>query len=198
MKYCIGIIGRSCHKYHFCHDKSFVTTKICLPQQKFCHDKIFLSWQTQKFCHDKHTFVVTKDEFCHDEHMFIATNIFLSWQSFGCDKIMFAETKLLSWQNMCFVMTNMCFVMTNMCLSQQNLLQQKLCLWQLLPMIHLFINKIDTNTANMKNWQIHLFINKIDTNTANMKNWQRLKCSIHGCSRPVDHDVSLFALSPLC
>ena len=25
-----GIIGRSCHKYHFCCDKSFVATKMIL------------------------------------------------------------------------------------------------------------------------------------------------------------------------
>ena len=25
-----SVIGGSCHKYHFCHDKSFVTTNMCL------------------------------------------------------------------------------------------------------------------------------------------------------------------------
>ena len=35
-----SVTGRSCHKYHFCHDKSFVTASI------FCHDK-------------RHFFVVT-------------------------------------------------------------------------------------------------------------------------------------------
>ena len=36
------IIGRSCHKYNFCHDKHvFVASKrVSLPWQKFCHDKI--------------------------------------------------------------------------------------------------------------------------------------------------------------
>ena len=30
-EYKVGtVIGRSCHKYHFCHDKSFVTTNMCL------------------------------------------------------------------------------------------------------------------------------------------------------------------------
>ena len=37
-----------------CRNKSFVTTKIILSQQKFC-------------C-SKHTFVATKDTFCHDKH----------------------------------------------------------------------------------------------------------------------------------
>ena len=50
-----GTIGGSCHKYHFCGDKtfcrdkyvclsrqntSFITTKVCLSRQNFCRDKI--------------------------------------------------------------------------------------------------------------------------------------------------------------
>ena len=163
----------------FCCDKSFVTTKICLPQQNFCpdkimfcHDKIFLSWQTQKLCHDKHTFVVTKDEFCHDKHVYCYKRIsvvtkFRLRQNYVCRDKTFVTTKYVFCHD------------KHMFVTIKLLLQQKWYLWQLLPMIHLFINKIDSNTVNMKNWQ-------------------RLKCSIHGCSRPVDHDVSLFALSPLC
>ena len=43
------ITGGSCHKYHFCHDKSFITTNACLSQQN-----IFVAT-------NKHTFVATKD-----------------------------------------------------------------------------------------------------------------------------------------
>jgi len=43
------ITGRSCHKYNFCRDKSFITTNACLSQQN-----IFVT-------SNKHTFVMTKD-----------------------------------------------------------------------------------------------------------------------------------------
>ena len=47
-----SIIGRSCHKYHFCCDKHvFVTTNICC-------DRSFV--KTNIFCCDKHNFVMTK------------------------------------------------------------------------------------------------------------------------------------------
>ena len=48
------IIGGSCHKYHFCHDNSFVKTDLC-----FVMTSILLSWQNI-FCRDKHVFVVTR------------------------------------------------------------------------------------------------------------------------------------------
>ena len=35
--YTISIIGRSCHKYHFCHDKRFVATNIILLQHNYKH-----------------------------------------------------------------------------------------------------------------------------------------------------------------
>ena len=37
------IIGGSCHKYHFCCDRSFVMTKVCLSQYNFCHNKSMLA-----------------------------------------------------------------------------------------------------------------------------------------------------------
>ena len=61
----ITIIGGSGHKYHFCQDKSFVMTNMCLWQTHVCHDKtglvatkVCLSWQ--KFCRNKHIFIATK------------------------------------------------------------------------------------------------------------------------------------------
>ena len=94
------ISGGSCHKYPFCHNKSFVATNMCLLrqtcvcrnktllslQQKYaCCDKTFvmtntcLSWQifvtTKIFCRGKHTFVVTKDVFCHDKHISVTTKL---------------------------------------------------------------------------------------------------------------------------
>ena len=51
-----NIIGGSHHKYHFCHDKSFVATKLCLSWQEFCNkEKYFVAtntWQAY-FCRDK-------------------------------------------------------------------------------------------------------------------------------------------------
>ena len=45
-----GIIGRSCHKYHFCRDKrAFVTTKVCLlRQQQNCRNKHIYMFVTTK------------------------------------------------------------------------------------------------------------------------------------------------------
>ena len=111
-----SVIGRSCHKYHFCCHKTFVTANMCLSrtvlswQAYFCHDK------RRVFCHNKHVFVAAKvslsqQKFCHDKNMFAATNVFsqayfccnkrciLSWQTLVChDKHVFAMTKLWSQQ----------------------------------------------------------------------------------------------------
>ena len=74
------IIGRSCHKYHFCCNKSFVVTNTCLSWQNtsFVMTKVCLSWQI---------FVVTS---------FVATCLLLLRQT------------CLSWQNMSFVPTKVC------------------------------------------------------------------------------------------
>ena len=122
MKYCIGIIGRSCHKYHFCHDKSFVTTKICLPQQVlswqnifvmtntkvlswqayFCCDKRWvLSWRTHVYC-DKHISVVTKfwlrqNYVCRDKTFVMTKYVFCHDKHVFChDKHVFVTTKLVA------------------------------------------------------------------------------------------------------
>ena len=89
------ITGGSCHKYHFCQDKSFVAkntclswqqkkrllivmTKECLSRQNFCHDKYI--YVTTNICCDKHTFV-TQTYVCHDKHVsFVVTKVCLSWQ----------------------------------------------------------------------------------------------------------------------
>ena len=109
---------------------SFVATKVYLLRQNFCHDKIMFVttkyFLTTNICHDKHMFVMMKvllwqAYFCQDKRCV------LSWQTcvFHNKSKLVMTNLLLSWQNMCFVMTNMC-----LCLSQQ-----KRYLWQLLPMI---------------------------------------------------------------
>ena len=62
-----------------------------------------------------------KYHFCHDKPMFVATNTCLSWQNTS-----FVVTEVCLWQ---------IFVATNIVL-----LQQKLYLWHLPPMIFLFIS----------------------------------------------------------
>ena len=79
----VAISGGSCHKYHFCRDKtqthkntSFVATKVCLPRENFCRNKIMFVTTSIGVCRDKHTFDATKD-FCCDKHMFVATKAIL-------------------------------------------------------------------------------------------------------------------------
>ena len=76
------IIGRSCLKYHFCRNKSFVTTNICLSLQKNT------SFVATKACLLRKIFVTTNT--CLSQQIFVATNIFchafaelLSWQKWS-------------------------------------------------------------------------------------------------------------------
>ena len=49
------IIGRSCHKYNFCRNKSMlVMTKVLSRQKYVCRDKIVLCLLWQNVCHDKY------------------------------------------------------------------------------------------------------------------------------------------------
>ena len=123
---------------HFCHNKiMFVTAKYFVMFKNTC-----LLWQ--KFCHDKHTFVATKvsllqQNFCHDKIMFL-------WQ-------IFVATKLLSWQRyVChdehtFVTAKDMFCHDKRVCHNKHvfttkvLAQQKLYLWQFLPMILCMVQK---------------------------------------------------------
>ena len=80
-------IGGSCHKYHFCCNKSFVMT---------------------------HTFVMTKHVFSLDKSMLVVTKLCSFRQNYVCCDKRFVITNtfvttsiLLSWEKTCFVMTNM-------------------------------------------------------------------------------------------
>ena len=68
-------------KHVFCHDKTFVVTKLCLSRQNFCHDKNTLSRQTY-FCRDK-------------RHVLSLTNTCLSWQTCVCRDKTFVATKII-------------------------------------------------------------------------------------------------------
>ena len=64
------IIGGSCHKYHFCHDKHiFVMKNTCLSQQKTCFVVINM-FVTTKVC-------LSQQNFCHNKN-FVTTSILLS------------------------------------------------------------------------------------------------------------------------
>ena len=151
------IIGRSCHKYHFCRGRnlsqqtrvcrnktSFVTIKVCLLWQKFgrennCRDKIFLSRQNLS----QQIFVVTNIILLWQTcvHMLVETKL-LSWQTcVCCDKSCVATDIILSWQKFChskhnFVVTKDMFCCDkHMFVMTKDLSQQRWYLWQLPPVI---------------------------------------------------------------
>ena len=82
---CWHIIGRSCHKYHFCCDKdAFVVTRCVLLRQNFRCD----------FCSDKLIFVAT-NTFVLRKHLFLCvTKVCLSWQTRVCCDKSFVATKI--------------------------------------------------------------------------------------------------------
>ena len=90
-----GTIGRRCHKYHFCCNKSFVTTNMrLLWQMHVCHNKTI-------FCHDKRNlsrekcFVAT-NIFCHNK-TFVTTNICLD-KTFVATSLLLLQQKWYLWQ----------------------------------------------------------------------------------------------------
>ena len=70
----LTIIGRSCNKYHFCCDISFVVTNTCLsPQTRVCGNETRLLPRQKYACCNK-TFVVTRlcllrQKFCCDKYL---------------------------------------------------------------------------------------------------------------------------------
>ena len=112
------IIHGSCHKYHFCRNKGFVTTNTCLC---VCHDNhMFVCLSQQKYACRNKPFVATNiflswQQFCHDKHNFVMTSLLLSWQTHVChDKTCllchnksFVVKSTLSWKKTRFVMMNM-------------------------------------------------------------------------------------------
>ena len=85
------VIGRSCNKYHFGRDKTFVMIKTCLWWQTcVCRDKDFvmtsllLSLQTRVCCNES---MLAVTNFCHDKRTV------LSWQT-----RVFLRQKLYFWQ----------------------------------------------------------------------------------------------------
>ena len=98
------ITGGSCHKYHFCRDK---TTRVCHDKHIFVKTNTCLSRQNYTclsqayFCQDKHLFVATK------LHVFVATSILLSRKTHFCrDKTRLLSRQKYAGRHKTFVTTN--------------------------------------------------------------------------------------------
>ena len=109
----ILIIGGSCHKYHFCRDKTFVVTNTCLWQT-------FLVTKTsrQTFCLDKLTFVATNTCLLRQNISFVSTKACLLRQNFCRDKQVFVATTIFCHGKHTFVISRDKDVATNV-LSRQ-------------------------------------------------------------------------------
>ena len=103
------IIGGSCHKYKFFHNKSFVMTNMSLPWQNRSFDVTKVCLSSQNFCRNKHI--------CHDK--FCWESLLLLWQTRVCCN----KTCLLL--QLKYACCNKTFAMTNMCLSRQTFLLQQ-------------------------------------------------------------------------
>ena len=90
------IIGESCHKYNFCHNKtSFVTTKICLSWQN-----VFVATRVTNICRNKRNFVRTNMCLL----CFVMTKV-LSWQAYFCHDKRYVLSMTCVCHNKTFVMT---------------------------------------------------------------------------------------------
>ena len=103
-----SVVGGSCHKCHFCCDK----THLLLGQKYAYHDKSFVmnfliyhnkTFVTTNICRDKHNFVMTINFFAttsilllRQNTSFVMTKVCLSRQKFCHDKHVFVMTKGLS------------------------------------------------------------------------------------------------------
>ena len=113
----LTIIGGSCQKYHFCCNKSFVATNMCL------------SWQN--------THLLQQNVFCHDKSMFaccdktfVTTKWCLSWKIFLSQHV-FVMTKVLSWKEyFCCNKRHVLLWQTHVCHNKSKLVATKVLLQQ--------------------------------------------------------------------
>ena len=143
-----GIIGGTCHKYHFCRHKHMFVAKHVFVATKhvFCRDKTrLLSRQNTSFvatkiclsrqnyaCRYKHVvatnIILSRQNFCRYKHTFVATNTCLSWHSkimflatYNCDKYLSQKAILFSLSRQAYFCGDKhVFVVTKICLLQQN------------------------------------------------------------------------------
>ena len=91
-----AIIGWSCHKYHFCRDKTWLlsrqNTNIFLSQQNVCRDRYLSPTNITNTCLSRQnkSFVGTKvclsrQKFCRDKHIWVATKgVFVATNTCVC------------------------------------------------------------------------------------------------------------------
>ena len=134
------ITGGSCHKYHFCRDRSFVATEVRLSRQKFLLRQAY-------FCCDKHMFVATKHVFRCDKSMLVATKL-LSRQTRVVQQI-FVVTNRLSRQKY-FVATNIILSLQTFCRSKHTFVATKIVFCRDIRFSH------DKNYAygSFRHWQM--------------------------------------------
>ena len=116
----------------------FVMTKVLSQETHVCHDKhnfvaTKLLLQKVYFCHNKRCVLSWQTCVCHDKSLDITTLVDWAWNTH-------LLTYLLTCHDKCM------FVAT------KNLLQQKWCLWQLLPMIHLRTTKLSSAKCVFENF----------------------------------------------
>ena len=155
VKWWVPITGGSCHKYHFCCNKSFVTantfvthirTKLLSGQNYVCCDKTFitkkyLSQQT-RICCDK-SFVMTSILLLHQGMCFVTTNMFVMTKA--CHDKSFVATKWCLSQQI-FVMTICLSLQKCVCHNKSLVVTSILLSWQKMcfVMTHVCCDKNDT------------------------------------------------------
>ena len=109
----VTIIGGSCHKYHFCRDKTRDKTRLLSLQKYACRDKTFVATKSVMFvmfCRDKHvlnfiatSILLSRQKTCvFSRQTRVSRDTCLSRQNYVCrDKNMLVATKLNSQAKFC-------------------------------------------------------------------------------------------------
>ena len=136
------VTGGSCHKYHFCCDKSFVATNTCLSWQTLvCHNKTPVLSRQKYACHNiflsRQTCLPRQAYFCHNKRhvchaasiIFVATKVLLQQTHVCRDKHLFVTTKhMFCHDKSMLVTTYFCHDKHMFAAASILLSQQKTCL----------------------------------------------------------------------
>ena len=108
-----AIVSGSCHEYHFCRDKTCLSSQQDKKQKYACRDKSFVVL-SQHVCRDK-SFVSTSILLSQQKTCFVTTNTSLSRQKYACC------SKYFSPQNFCHDKHTFCH-------DKRHVLSQQTCL----------------------------------------------------------------------